>query len=516
MDTSTMTPLVFKSKPDLNDWTPLPRDIFYAFDGENIIADYNGRVGKLEDISTFPIFYIRKLHYKRRMDEIAHYLNYFTHFYDLDRDFFFSVMAVKFQLDTHPDIPQQDFLDLVMDRIVTPRFISKCKLMACDLYHLNINQDTTGKFNNTPKITNQQAYQIVAVSFCLKLLTPIMVHFSNVDTNFNPAVKTEYIKWFDKLFNRVIKAFENGDVRFYIALCKFIVFRGEKMFRNNSPATYQKKMLHGDTIELHNEYLIHHVVCVKTLYKLDYHKSCVAYIDGVIHKYHVNYLKEKFPSKPYEIDSDDRSKDSDESLSHAEAIEMTTYKRDESAAIVADVNTQFVMAQLREWYRAFNISRAEMEFYYANFCATEVSEFLFVNFFTPRFKDSFACINLSKADKVYLMICLKRIFEYHHMPWLATLCTARMYGRYKENLMKNQGYIDEVTSSPTWSQIIVPKFRNIDELNLKEDPRIKMLCTMINGSYKTVDFDEEMNDFLIEHVDKAAISHEFLRFLSII
>lgn len=276
-----LKPLALQENPPLYEWEPNADEIFYNFDGENVIANYNGKVGKMEDISTLPTFFIKKNHYKSRMQEIVHHMNYFTKFYDLDRETFFSIMMVKYYVDRNLNMPQKDFIRMVLDRIVTPNFISKCKLMSCDLYKLNINADSSGKFNNTPKITNAQAFQIVAVSFCFKILTPLVLHFSSINKNFDPAVKTEYLIWFNRLFNRAIKRFEKNDIPFYTSLCKFVVFRGEKMYRNNTGAFYQKKMLRGDTLELYNDSLIKEVVCVKTLYKLDYRKSCVAFIDGI-------------------------------------------------------------------------------------------------------------------------------------------------------------------------------------------------------------------------------------------
>lgn len=502
--------------PDLYEWTPDFDELYYKYDGENVVADYNGKVGKLEEISTLPIFFIKKTHYKTRMEMIVRHMNYFTHFYDLDRDTFFSMMTVKYYIDTHLDMKQTDFIEMVMDRIVTPSFISKCKLMSCDLYSLDINADSSGKFNSTPKITNAQAYQIVAVSFGFKILTPIMLHFANINKNFNPAVKTEYIKWFDKLFNLTIKKFEKDDVPFYTALCRFVVFRGEKLYRNNMTAFYQKKMLRGDTLELYNEQLIREVVCVKTLYKLDYRMSCVAFIDGVVHNFNTNYLKENFASKPYEIDSEDTSRDSDDSMSHIESMEQATYKRDESSAMVADINSSFIMNQLRNCYKAFQISDEEFKFYYDHFYPNTINQFLFTNFFYGKFKDPYAVANINREDTVYLLICMKKILQGKKLYHLAHICTAKVNARYKENLIKNSQFIEKVTSSQVYKEAIAKKYAALLELNMKENPLLKPLTSMINSSYELVDFDPEVNGIVIEHIDQDAVADEYNLFLSII
>lgn len=516
----TLKPIQIQKNPDLYEWDPGIDDLFYRYDGENVIADYDGKVGHLvgsiEDISTLPTFFIKKNHYKARMGEIVQHMNYFTKFYDLDRDTFFSMMSLKYLIDTNLDLKQPDFVVMIMDRIVTPAFIAKCKRMAFDLYKLNINADTTGKFNNTPKITNAQAFQIVAVSFSFKILTPIILHFSNINRNFNPMIKTEYLRWFDKIFNRVIKKFEINDVPFYNSLCKFIVFRGDKLFRNNPTAFYQKKMLRGDTIDLFNQVLIREVVCVKTLYKLDYRGSCVAFIDGVLHNFNSNYLKEKFISKPSEIDSDDSSRDSDESLSHAEALEMQTYKRDESAAMITDINTAYVMKMLREWYSALHVPEEEFQFYYKNFKPSEISEYLFNNFYASKFKDPFATANLNRPDTVYLIICMKKILQRYKMPYLAQICTAQIFGKFKKNMIKDSKSTEAFLESEMYREVISKKFANLMELPMKENPILQMRINIINSTYILLDTDEVLNGYHLEHFDITRVSNEYLAFLSMI
>lgn len=511
-----LLPLKTQKNPPLFDWEPNFGEVFYRYDGDNVIADYNSKVGKMDDISTLPIFFIKKTHYKTRMPTIVHHMNYFTRFYDLDRDTFFSMMAVKYYIDTHLNMDQHDFINMVMDRVVNKHFISKCKMMSCDLYTLDINSDSSGKFNSTPKITNAQAFQIVAISFGFKIITPLILHFANINKNFDPSVKTEYIKWFDKLFNRMIKLFEKDDVPFYSALCRFVVFRGEKLYRNNMTAFYQKKMLRGDTLELYNEQLIREVVCVKTLYKLDYRMSCVAFIDGVVHNFNTNYLKENFASKPYEIDSEDTSRDSDDSMSHAESMEQITYKRDESSAMIADINSNYIMNELRQCYKAFNISKEEFDFYYNHFYPNTISQYLFSNFYYSKFKDPYAVANINREDTVYLLICMKKILQGKKLYHLAHICTAKVKARYKENLIKNSQFIEKVTTSQVYKEAIAKKYHAIMELGMKENPLLKPLTTIINSAYELVDFDPEINGVTIEHIDQDAVADEYSLFLSII
>ena len=446
-----------KPMPDLALWEPNYNEIFYLFDGEVVIANYNQYVGLTEEKCTLPIFYIKKNHYKNKMQDIVHHMNYFTKFYDLDRDTYFAIMTVKYQIDTHPEMTEDDFLHYLMDRVITPQFIRKCKAMANDLYTININSDDTGKFKNTPKITNSQARQIVAISFCFRVILPLCIHFSNICPAYaeNAAKGLQYLDSFSDIFLKIIK-------------------------------------------------------------RLDYHRSCVSFIDGVVHNYESNYLIENYTSKPYEIDSADTSKDSDDSLSHAEALEMASYTRDASSIMISDCNRKKCMKEIDTWYKSFNVTDLEIQFYMDNCKLNEVNVFLLNSFYSSKFKDSYAILSLNKVEVTRLLIYMKKYLQYHKMPILAQILTANITGRYKSNIIKNTKFLESIYTSDVWTDIISNKFEYINELNPKENPIIKYLSVIINCEFEFVDMDPDINGMKMEDITSSDIAPEFLLFLSII
>lgn len=506
-----------KKMPDLKNWAPAYNEIFYIYDEEVVSANYDKHVGLLEEKCSLPIFYIKKTHYKKKMADIVHHMNYFTKFYDLDRDTYFSIMTVKYQIDTHLDMDESTFLRLLMDRIVTPSFVAKCKHMADDLYSININTDDEGKYKNTPKITNVQAKQIVALSFCFRIILPLCIHFSNVSTaSSQTTVKTQYLDGLSDIFLKIIKRFEKDDVEFFTSLCRFVWFRVVRLYKNNLTTFEQKKMLRGDTPELFCEKLIKEVISVKTIYKLDYHRSCVSFIDGVIHNYEGNYLIENYASKPYEIDSADTSRDSDDSLSHAEALEMASYNRDASSIMVSECNRKTVLKSINDWYGAFNVSDEELEFYVNNCRLNDINLFLLNSFYSDKFKDSYTILSLNRQETIKLLIYMKKYLQYHKMPILAQILTSTISGKYKTNMIKNSKFLERIFTSNVYTSIIANKFQYIAELDQKENPIIKYLSMIINCVFEFVDFDEKINGYLLEDIAIDETASEFLLFLSII
>ena len=503
--------------PDLANWQPTYRQIYYMFDGDVVTANYEQHVGLLpEDRCSLPTFYIKKTHYKKKMLDIVHHMNFFTTFYDLDKDTYFAILTTKYQVDTHPDMKEAEFLEMLLGRIVNDEFIAKCKQMARDLYTINIDTDSEGKFKNSPKISNAQARQIVAVSFCFRIILPICIHFANVSTSYTEdQLKYQYLDGFSDIFLKIIKKFERNDIKFFSTLCRFVWIRVVNLYKNNQKTFEQKAMIRGETAELLCDRLIREIISVKTIYKLDYHRPCVAFIDGVVRIYEHNFVIENYPSKPYEIDSPDTAKDSDESLSHAEALEMASYNRDASSIMISDCNRKAVMKNIDAWYSSFNVSEEELEFYMTHCKLNPINLWMLNSFYSEKFKDSYATLATNRADTIRLLIYLKKYLEYHKMPILAQVTTANIFGKYKVNVAKNSKFLERFYASNVFQRIIADKYQYIGDLGMKENPIIQRLGNIISCAFEFVDFNEEINGQTVDDMAMDEVGTEFQLFLSI-
>jgi len=508
--------------PELVDWVCKPENEFYVYNGDVVIAKYD----KLLNIGETDLmkFRIEKAHYKTRMADVVHHLNYFLTFFDTERASFLSVLSIKYMVDTQKQMDQDSFIGLVLDRIITPTFIRQCKDMAHYLYHVNVNTDPDGKYRNSPKITNEQAEQIVAISFCFRFILPLCVHYANIGDAFlvkdrNGKIKRgNHIDCFDRLFGKIVDRFEKDDVHIFVTLCKFIVHRAEKHAQNNKTIFSQKEMIRGDNIEMYIDNMIHDVMLVKSLYKLDYTRSCVSFFDGIVGSYGLNYNKENYASKPTEIDSPDTMRDSDDHPSHAEAIEMQVYKLDESNPMINDINRLDVLRSMQDDFAVLRISKDtdEYKYYYDNLRFTNISDSLLHSFYSPRFKDPYAIYSLSRADRVELQLYMKRFLEIRGMPLLAQISTANIKGFYKENPVKITRLNERMTTHPVYEQILSTKFRYMKEIDPKNDPNSQMLSQMVNSSYELVDTDPEVNGKSIDDIDIDQLMDEYSIFLTIV
>lgn len=497
--------------PELDGWVPNDDQTYMVFDNDVVIARYDKYLG-LQPDSRLKVYIIDKKHYRDRMNDICNVINYFLTYFDKEKELFHSSLSVKFIIDQKTNMSINAFKKMVLDRIITESFIKKIKTMADHLYTINIDTDEEGKYKSTPKITNVQAKLIVAVSFAIRCILPLCIHYS--DTNNNFQNKKDYIPCFDKIIMKIIKKFEKDDVEIFGAICRFVKYRVDRSYNADIGICIKKKQLYGITKELYLEEVIHEVILVKSLYKLEYNRSVVSFIDGVIFLYHYNFKIENFKFKPVEIDMNDNN-DEDEHISHAEAIEMSVYRVDESNALINEVNTAQVIRDIEKRFN-IDISQEEFDFYNENVKISSVTQLFLNSFYSRFFHDSNAIYEINRYATIELLIYMKKYLQYRGMIIIPQLCTAKVRGKYKENAIKNSKFIEKITTSSVWNNIIEKSYTYIKELNQKEDPIIKRLSSFVNSTFEFVDFNEAVNGMVYEDVDQDLIIEEFSLFLSII
>lgn len=503
-------------KPDLFEWQPTIDQCYFFYDSDNcrVSARFEEFYNIEKDDTPISKFKIKQGHYQKRMPEICQHINYFITFYDPEMELYNAIFLTKFLIDRKPFINQKDFQKLIIRRFGTPTLIDKIRRMACDLYIDNIADNDDEKYVATPKITNTQAKQILAISFCVRMILPLCLHYTNINETFDK--KTSYIPFFDRLIMKIISTFEKNGVGVFNTLCRFVEHRVDKNHGAHYLMWAKKKQLYGVTRQTYLDEVIHEVIIVKGLYKLDYRRSVVSFIDGVIFKHHINFKRENFKTKPVEIDQYDATTDSDNYLSHAESLEMQAYKVDASSAIFTDVNNRQVLKKIRKNFR-IEITPEELEFYMKNMQINTITESFVHDFYARIFSDTNANLQISEYDTVYLIILLKKYLQIKGLSLLPQLCTAKIKGRFKENLIKNAKFTETVVTSNKHQQIIEERYKYIDELFPGEMLNLKMLSTYINSEFEFVDYDNaDIHGYVCTDIDINRLTDEYDTFLSII
>lgn len=509
--------------PKLHEWVPTEEDEFFIQDGSSVVAKYEriSEIGVREE--TLCTYLIVLQHFVTRMPDILKHMNYFIKYYDTSNEFLMAYLSLKFIIDTRAKVMTSKSLkSYILNRIMTESFMDNIQKMVDDLYTINIDTDRGGNYRSTPKITNEHAKVILACSFVIRLIMPACIHFSNVCPAVYESVdvkkkKTGYINCFITVFMAVIRKFEKRTIPIYGAICKFVEYRVNKRSNSDAPMLEKKKQIHGDNLETYLSSLIHEVLIVKSIYKIDYDQSVVSYFDGIITKNYKQFKSEKFKNKPVELSSEDAQKDNkdDDFLSHAEALEMSIYRIDETNPILTKANSSKVLAQI---HRDFNIpiSDEEFEFYNENVNLNETAQKLLHMFYSNFFHDSTAINLIPREDIIFLLITLKKFLQMKGMILLPQICTATVRGKFKENTIKNRKFTEKYETSAMFEHELKEKFKYVEQLNPKESPTKKILSTMINSTFVWVDYESEINGKENAEIDIDLIINEYEMFLLLI
>lgn len=490
-------------------WNPTPDELYFVREGDYAKARYDRYLNL--DHSSFSTYLIIMPHYINKLDDVLLHINYYINFYDVNKSYFMSMLHAKFLTDTKKNFTSEAFSDTVLKHIVTDEFVENIRRMVSDLYIINIDTDKNGDYKTTPKITNEQAKVILGVSFAIRMVLPVCLHYVNKSPEF--CRKRDYIWFFDKIFMRIIHRFEDGAVGIYAPLCNFVRYRIDRKY-NTDLLMWQKKMqVHGINKELYIHDLTHEVIIVKALYKIMYNQSVVSYFDGIIARNYIQFKSENYKSKPQEICSSDFRESDDDYLSHSEALEMMTYRVDESNMILNDVNIKRVYAKLLKQFD-IPIGEDEMEFYWETIKFNPLSQMILHTFYSKFFDDSVSIQLLSREQSITLLILLKKFLQLKGHVVLPQICTARLKGKYKESVIKNCKFIEKYKTSDIYPEI-EEKFKYAREVS-NEPPDIIMLSTMINSSFTWVDYDPEVNGMVVEDLPMDTLIAEFQEFMLIV
>jgi hypothetical protein len=492
-------------------WNPNPDDLYFVRDNNCVIARYDKYLNfKHDSLCTYRIM---KSHYISKLDDILIHINYFVTFYDTNKSYFVSMLRAKFMVDTNKNFSSEAFSDMIIKDIITDEFVDNIRAMTKDLYQLNIDKDTNGDYKSTPKITNEQAKVILSVSFAIRMILPICLHFEHCSAEF--PRKRDYIPFFDGIFMDIITKFEDRcGVEIYAPLFNFVQYRIDRKYNTDLLMWQKKKQVHGTNKEMYLKDLTHEVIIVKALYKITYSKSVVSYFDGIITRNYMQFKSENYKSKPQEICSTDfQQSDGEDFLSHADALEMTSYRVDESSVILNATNIERVYHQLLRQYDV-KITKEEFEFYKDRVKFNPLSMKILHVFYSRYFNDSTAIQLLTRDQSVMLLLILKKYLQLSGQEWLPQVCTAQLRGKYKENMIKNCKFVEKYKTSALYQEIS-EKFKYAREV-VSEDPVITMLSTMINSQFTWVDMNEDIDGIVVDDIPMDPMITEFLEFMYLV
>lgn len=168
-------------------WKAKPEEQIAMYDGKLFYIRFE-ELFRPAKVSVFDKFFIRKASYEKQLDIITKYLNFFFAFYDKEHEMATNYLRIKFAIDKQKlfteENPEQ-LIDLIYELFFTDSIIDKIKQLVEDNYLDDIESSEDSKryakkekkHLESLEFTNQHIKILLRISFGMKCIAPIMLHY---------------------------------------------------------------------------------------------------------------------------------------------------------------------------------------------------------------------------------------------------------------------------------------------------------------------------------------------------
>ncbi len=203
-----------KRTSKINTWKPKSSsEIFVDRDGKLFVCYFEKVFPKnAENVMPYDRFIISKASYEAQLDVIIRYINFFINTYDKDMELMTAYLKLKFAIDKqkmYDASAVNGFIDLIYEVMFTPTMVDKIRLMVEENYldDIESDDDNKKKYQKPEKkhlesleFTNQHVKVLLAISFGIKILSPVMFHYTRMNAvDIGKDTYTIY-KFYERLF----------------------------------------------------------------------------------------------------------------------------------------------------------------------------------------------------------------------------------------------------------------------------------------------------------------------------
>ena len=442
--------------------------------------------------------------YRRQTDLICNHLNYFIKFYDPDRLYVTALFKIKTLLDSREhDLSESSFIKLLYDTIMIPPIMEQVNaLVSLNNTRSIENEINTAKYGREASFTDEHNAILYRMAMCSNLIIPLIVHYLN---RFRKQTKSFLIDYyFDPLFDICGKGINLKEKIF-----RFILSESKTSEKRDAQIWHQRELIgEYDPIsfaEMRLKNIISNIIP-----KLDYTENShnIALIRSTVQRDYKMFTKETYKLFPSEI-SDER--DSDDSLSQQDKMEMSMLRTDLTNIVISTVNKETVLRNLQQSLKV-DISETEIRFYKKYYRPTDFQMELIKLYFAKYFNGFSEMEALSSEQFVRLVILMKYKMQSQGYKFMQHLIVGQMLDKMTNKSMRSIKFVDKIEQSDRYKRLVEKKYSKL--LKLK-GPRVilDILSIILKTKFTFVDFNnKDLLGKTIE-IDEDLVSDEFLLFL---
>lgn len=479
-------------------------DKVFVFDNGILVVFFERLFGfELED-STISMFTF-KSKYRKQTGLICNHLNYFVKYYDPDKRYITALLKIKTLLDSREThISKESFIKLLYDTIITDQILEQVFALVDLNNRRSIEcEKKTKKYGKESSFTDQHNTILYRMSMCTNLLIPLILHYSHRFTHANKMfIINDY---YDPLFEICGKG-----VNLKEKIFSFILNETANSQKRDAVVWEQKALMGGFDPISFAETKLQNIVS-NIIPKLDYTENShnIALIRSTVSSDFRNFTKEPYKLFPMEISDE---KDSDDSLSQQDKMEMTLLRTDLSNIIISAVNKETVLDKLQDKLK-IKVSEKEMKYYKKHYKPTDFQIEMIKLYFAKYFNGFSEMSSLSSDQFAKLVVLMKYQMQAQGYKYMQHMIIGKMMDRTTTKTLRSIKFVEKIENSVMYKRLIDKKYSKL--LKLKgERVILDELSILLKTRFSFIDYNnQELLGKVIE-IDEDLVCDEFLLFLS--
>lgn len=477
-------------------------DKVFVFDNGILIVFFERLLNFKLDDNMIGMFTF-KSKYRKQTALISNHLNYFVKFYDPDKLYVTALFKIKTILDTRVGhLSEESFIRLLYDTIITEPILQQVNALV----ELNNTRSIecevkTAKYGKESSFTDEHNAILYRMAMCTNLLIPLILHYSHRFMHTNKMFIIN--KYYDPLFEICGRG-----VNLKEKLFAFILKETQDSQKRDAQIWHQRELI-GDFDPISfAETRLQNIVS-NIIPKLDYNENShnIALIRSTVSRDFRNFTKEKYKLFPTEILDE---KDSDDSLSQQDKMEMSMLRTDLSNVVISTVNKETVLGNLQKSLKV-EISQDEINYYKKNYRPTDFQMELIKLYFAKYFNGFSEMEALSSEQFARLVILMKYKMQSQGYRYMQHLIVGKMLDRSTNKTMRSLKFVDKIEQSDRYKRLVEKKYAKL--LKLK-GPRVilDVLSTLLKTKFEFIDYNNQDLQGKVINIDEDLVSDEFLLF----
>lgn len=435
-------------------------------------------------------------------DHISRYLNYFTKYYDRDKELLVMISMIKFNIDLKPSYSPEQFRYDIQRFILTDGICNKAILMNEQNYQLSLDEKKYKNEKNPSLIySDRHAKIILWMSLLQNMVIPLITHFIYVKKIPNAD---DFLLW---IFDVIISM---TDVNIFNKLYETSSSNVNRSYKKNE-RLWKVQDIRGKDPTTHSLASVQNII-LNIMPKYTYDKNIISFNYTSINKniyfqvIGIEYEYDYVPLSSSKRDSDNNSV--------FDKYESYTTKTNEGLFLLTKCMAEDTLKKIELMYGPF--SDEEINFYMKrleNENGNIINDFqktLVFNLFYKFFGDPVSINNINKIGYVKLVIAAYRLLKAHNLVIMPYIISSKIIKlQYKKSINKKE---QSRLENAVYFQHIRDKYKN----EKIEQYILEIMASIVASKFQIIDFEDPELDGQIREFSSDMIYDELSMYITLI